>query len=78
MQNKFMNEEHLTVNGNGGGNGSVPRFGTKRDCAALLQLSPRSVENLMKAGLPYLRIGARRTRFDLNEVRAWLTEKYHV
>ena len=52
------------------------RFGTKRDVAAMLQLSVRSVDNLVAAGCPVLRIGKRRCRFDLLEVAAWVKERY--
>jgi predicted DNA-binding transcriptional regulator AlpA len=52
------------------------RFLTKKDVAALLQLCPRSVDNLCKAGLPRLAIGSRRLRFDMEEIRAWLRERY--
>lgn len=52
------------------------RFLTKKDVAALLQLCPRSIDNLCRAGLPRLAIGSRRLRFDMEEVRAWLREHY--
>ena len=31
----------------------------------------------MTRGMPHLKLGPRRIRFDLEEVRAWLMEKYH-
>jgi len=55
---------------------ALTRFGSKRDVATMLQLSVRSVDNLVAAGCPVLRIGKRRCRFDLAEVAAWLKEQY--
>lgn len=53
-------------------------FADKKAVAALAGLkSTRWVELQMAAGMPHLKLGPRRVRFDLPEVRAWLTEKYH-
>jgi len=54
----------------------LTRFGSKRDVAAMLQLSVRSVDNLVAAGCPVLKIGKRRCRFDMSEVAGWVKEKY--
>jgi len=34
------------------------------------------VDDQMALGMPHLKLGARRVRFDLAEVAAWLKEKY--
>ena len=62
------------------GNEPVPAtcFADKRAVAALAGLrSTRWVELQMAAGMPHLKLGPRRVRFDLEEVRQWLKEKYH-
>jgi predicted DNA-binding transcriptional regulator AlpA len=55
---------------------TVPRYGSKRDVAAMLQMSVRSVDNFVARGCPHLRVSSRRLRFDMGEVRAWLTENF--
>ncbi len=57
---------------------TIRRFGTKDDVAAMLQMSRRTVDNLIRAGMPCLKLGKRRCRFDLDEVRLWLAEKFRV
>jgi hypothetical protein len=58
-------------------NETLPRFGTKRDVCALVQMrSERWVNDMISLGMPCIRIGSRRTRFDLSDVVAWLKEKY--
>lgn len=54
-------------------------FGDKRAVAALAGgMSTRWVDGEMQKGMPFLRLGARRCRFDLVEVAEWLREKYRV
>ena len=57
---------------------TAARYGDKKDVAAMLGLSRRSVDNLMAKGCPYLALGKRRCRFDMAEVRAWLADNFHV
>jgi hypothetical protein len=58
---------------------TVPRLGAKRDVANLANMkSIRWVDLQMSAGMPHLKLGARRCRFDLAEVAAWLKQKYGV
>lgn len=57
-----------------GGTGLV----TKRQVAAYLNLTTRSVENLHKQGLPYFRLGARRNRYDLAAVKTWLDRSCRI
>jgi len=56
--------------------GGTPRFGSKRDVAAMVGLSVRTVDNLLTKGLPHLRLGSRRTRYDLDEVAQWFKQKF--
>jgi hypothetical protein len=52
-------------------------FGDKRAVAAMAGgMSFRWVDGEMAKGMPYLRLGARRCKFDLAEVRAWLKGQY--
>lgn len=54
-------------------------FGDKRAVAKLAGgFSKRWVDLQMAAGMPHMRVGPRRVRFDLAEVREWLLAKYHV
>lgn len=57
-------------------NETLPRFADKRAVAAMLGLSVRSVDNYLGDGMPHLKLGARRVRFDLEEVRRWLKERF--
>ena len=54
-------------------------FGDKLAVARLAGgFSKRWVDLQMARGMPHMRIGRRRVRFDLAEVREWLREKYAV
>ena len=55
---------------------TTPGFASKRDVAALLGFSVRTVDNLMARGLPHYKVGRRRCRFDLAEVRDWVKQTY--
>jgi predicted DNA-binding transcriptional regulator AlpA len=57
---------------------TMPRYGSKRDVAAMLQMSVRSVDNFLRAGCPHLKLGKRRVRFDLGEVRLWLADNFRT
>jgi len=50
---------------------ATPMLLDKRQVAALLQFSPRHIDNLVKQGCPCLRFGTRRTRFEASEVLDW-------
>ncbi len=56
----------------------APRLGTKKDVAKMVNLSVRSVDNLIRAGMPHLKLGSRRCRFDMASVAQWLQEQYGV
>ena len=51
-------------------------FASKRDVAAMLQLSVRTVDNYVAAGCPCIALSKRRLRFDLAEVRDWFKTQY--
>jgi hypothetical protein len=51
-------------------------LGTKRDVAAMLKMSVRSVDNYIMAGCPVIKLSPRRCRFDLLDVREWFKNKY--
>jgi hypothetical protein len=54
-------------------------LGDKRDVGVLAGgMSNRWVEGQMALGMPHLKIGPRRARFDLAEVREWLRARYAV
>ena len=57
---------------------TVPRYGSKRDVAAMLQMSVRSVDNFVARGCPHLRVSSRRLRFDMGEVRLWLADNFRT
>lgn len=59
-------------------NNIIAPFGSKRDVAAMLQMSIRSVDNYMADGMPHLKFGKRRCRFDLPAVREWVLAQYGV
>ena len=44
----------------------------KKALANRLGLSRRTIDNWMQRGLPHLKLGARRVRFDLRDVEPWL------
>jgi len=54
------------------------RLLSKREVAGLLNLSVRTIDNLQRRGLPYMRIGPRRNRYDAAEVMAWVKEHFVV
>jgi hypothetical protein len=57
---------------------AVPRYGSKRDVGAMIQMSPRSVDNLVAKGMPFLALSRRRLRFDMGEVRQWLADNFRT
>ena len=53
----------------------VPHLLSKKDLAGYLGVTVRTVEEYQRRGLPYFRLSARRNRYDLMAVRAWLSRK---
>ena len=49
----------------------------KKDLAEALSLSEGTINNLMIAGLPHLKIG-RSVRFDVHEVITWLKQRHSM
>jgi hypothetical protein len=57
--------------------GSPPSLGDKRSVATLAGMkTTRWVDDQLALGMPHLKLGPRRVRFDLVEVREWLKQKY--
>lgn len=54
------------------------RLGDKRDVAQMAGMSRRWVDCEMAKGMPHLKLGPRRCKFDLEEVADWLRQQYHV
>jgi len=56
---------------------NIPCLGDKRAVGALAGgMSVRWVDGQLSKGMPHLKIGPRRVRFDLQEVANWLKERY--
>ena len=57
--------------------GNENNFVDKRAVGLLAgNMSLRWVDGELVKGMPHLKLGPRRVRFDLEEVREWLKEKY--
>jgi predicted DNA-binding transcriptional regulator AlpA len=54
------------------------RLLTKREIAQFIGQTSRSVENLMKRGMPHLKLSPRATRFRLTDIQQWLNEHCRV
>lgn len=48
----------------------------KRRVAEVIGLSVRTVDNLLQKGMPHIRLGSRRVRFDLDDVIDWIKKEY--
>jgi predicted DNA-binding transcriptional regulator AlpA len=57
---------------------AVQRYGGKKDVASMVQMSVRSVDNFVAQGCPHLKLGKRRVRFDMAEVRQWLSDNFRT
>jgi len=51
-------------------------LGTKKDLAAMVQMSVRSIDNYLTQGLPHIKLSSRRVRFDLPECRQWFKDQF--
>jgi hypothetical protein len=51
---------------------------SKTELARYLGVTGRTVEEYQRRGLPYFRLSARRNRYDLTAVRAWLERQCRV
>jgi len=55
----------------------IEALGDKRSVGVLAGgMSIRWVDLQLARGMPHLKLGARRVRFDLGEVRSWLKQQY--
>lgn len=54
------------------------KFGTKQDVAAMFGVCLRTVDNLLAKGMPHLKLGARRCRFDMADVEAWANRSFRT
>ncbi len=72
MEPNFPTATHTKPSPNGG------KLLTKAEVAEFLGVTPRTIENLTRRGLPFYRIGNRRNRFDPVSVRAWLDRHCRV
>jgi hypothetical protein len=57
-------------------NGTTSPLGNKRDVAAMLKISVRSVDNYIADGCPVIKLSPRCCRFDLSEVKSWFKTQY--
>ena len=48
----------------------------KKGYAARWLFSPRTIDNLLKGGLPHCKIGARRVRISIPEADDWMRQKF--
>jgi hypothetical protein len=56
--------------------GESERFATKRDIASMLSVSTRTLDNLLRKGLPHIALSRRKLLFDPAEVKNWIRERY--
>ena len=49
---------------------------TKKELAALLKCTTRTVEHRMALGMPHLKMSQRCVRFKRSDVEAWLDQKF--
>ena len=56
---------------------ALPRLFTKMELAEFLSLSPRTIEGLMKQGLPHIKL-KRAARFDVDDVMRFLKSRNQV
>jgi excisionase family DNA binding protein len=54
---------------------AAPEYETKRQLAARLGVSTRTIDNLMTRGLPYLALTGKLRRFPRPIVDAWLRQQ---
>lgn len=47
----------------------------KKEVAERFGISVSSVNNYMRQGMPYYKIGSKLVRFDIKDVEKWLREK---
>ncbi len=59
----------------GAGQPREPEYENKRQLAARLGVSVRTIDNLLKRGLPHIKLTRKLTRFPRVPVNEWLAER---
>ncbi|MSU36665.1 MAG: hypothetical protein EXS36_16520 [Pedosphaera sp.] len=57
---------------------ALPAMATKKEIAALLRTSIRTITTLVVRGCPVIRIGPRKDYFEPEKVLTWLRDNYGV
>lgn len=60
---------------NGAGQTPAPEYETKKQLAARLGVSVRTIDNLLLRGLPHVKLTRKLTRFPRVPVNEWLAER---
>jgi excisionase family DNA binding protein len=68
----MMQNHILGVNG---GPKKDPEYENKRELAARLGVSVRTIDNLLNRGLPHIKLTRKLTRFPRSAVDQWLKER---
>ncbi len=58
--------------------GPAEDFVDKKTVAAHIKMTTRTVEHWQRRGLPHYKMGARRTRYKLSEVDAYVAERFQA
>ncbi len=70
-----MTTDQITDTGNATGHSSPKDYESKQELAARLGVSVRTIDNLLKRGLPYIRLTRKLLRFPRAAVNEWLAER---
>ncbi len=70
-----MNQFETVQHAAGADLNQLPEFETKRQLAARLGVSTRTIDNLLVRGLPHLKLTRKLTRFPRAAVDEWLHQK---
>jgi predicted DNA-binding transcriptional regulator AlpA len=54
----------------------APVLHDRKTVAEATQVSPRTVDNWVRRGMPHLKLSPRMVRFDLGEVLGWIRSNY--
>ena len=65
----------MTPLASGMGQQQAPEYENKKQLAARLGVSVRTIDNLLKRGLPHLKLTRKLTRFPRVAVNEWLAER---
>jgi excisionase family DNA binding protein len=70
-----MNDNSIQRPVPGAGHPPAPDYENKRQLAARLGVSVRTIDNLLTRGLPHLKLTRKLTRFPRAAVDEWLAER---